>query len=163
MTIEYLPIFPERPTNPARCNVRTGEIEINAARWRELSESEREFVLQHEIGHYKGQTFDEVKADQYALNQLALKKPYSLRNYLYAVNEVSYGNQERVNQAKLDVLTIAAKNGSKEAQELLSKYALAAADGGSSKGTGVNKWIVSTVVVLVLLFVVINVRKWIKS
>ena len=125
--VTVLPIFPERPTNPARTNVRTGEIEINASRMRQLRPETREYVLLHEVGHYKLKTFDEVAADRYALQHLAGKKPYSLWNYYQSVNEVSYGNQERVTAARRDVLQIAANNGSKEAKTLLNRYA--AADG----------------------------------
>lgn len=152
--IVYLPNFPERPTNPARCNVKTGLIEINARRWRELLPPTKEFVLQHEIGHYKGQTFDEVKADQYALSQLALQKPYSLRDYLNSVNEVSYGNPTRVNQAKHDVLQIAANNGSEEAKALLGKYA--AADGMESRK---YIWCVLVVTCVIISIIILSVKK----
>jgi len=148
MQIVHFPIFPESPTNPARVDVRSGVIEINDARWKELSEEEKAFVLLHERGHYQEQTFDEVRADQYALRQLALKKPYSLRNYLYAVNEISYGNKRRVNQAKYDVLRIASENGSREAKELLDKYSVASADG--SKPYGFNLTICIAIVVALL-------------
>lgn len=150
ITITYLPNFPERPTNPARCNIKTGQIEINARRWKELSPETKDFVLQHEIGHYKYHTFDEVKADQYALSQLALQKPYSLRDYLNSVNEVSYGNPKRVNQAKLDVLQIAAENGSEEAKMLLGRYA--AADGKErSKHVFLGVFIVFAILCLIIL------------
>ena len=112
--------------------------------------------MQHEIGHYKLQTFDEVKADQYALSQLALKHPYSLRDYLAAVREVSYNNPRRVNQAQFDVLTIAANDGSKEAQELLQRY-YAAADGGVRPPVTNNiYYIIGFVIVIVLVVFAIN-------
>lgn len=157
MQIVHFPIFPESPTNPARVDVRTGVVEINDARWKQLSEEEKAFVLLHERGHYQGQTFDEVKADQYALSQLALKKPYSLRNYLYAVNNISYGNTRRVNQAKYDVLRIAADNGSKEAQKLLDRYSIASADGGKTFEVNPAIWI--TAMVIVLLAVICLLKK----
>lgn len=147
--VTVLPIFPERPTNPARTNVRTGEIEINAARMRQLRPDTREYVLLHEVGHYKLQTFDEVAADRYALRRMAGKKPYSLWNYFQSVNEVSYGNPERVNAARRDVLEIAAKNGSKEAQALLDRYA--AADGIESS----NKTKILAVGMIIILAVII--------
>jgi beta-lactamase regulating signal transducer with metallopeptidase domain len=154
MRITVLPIFPDRPTNPSRVDVHTGEIEINRARWNELSDSEKEFVLLHETGHYKEHTFDEVKADQYALRQLALKKPYSLRNYLNAVNEISYGNALRVNQAKYDVLRIAADNGSREAKELLERYSMAAADGSFQGCNNYTLYIAIAVLLLAIIYVI---------
>lgn len=145
-SIQVLPIFPERPTNPARTNVRTGDIEINGARWAQLSEEEKEFVLQHEIGHYKLQTFDEVEADRYALRQLAGRKPYSLINYLNAVSNISYNNPTRVSSAQLDTLKIAAENGSEKAKEMLQAYA--AADGGEHAAQQSNRWIWTLALVL---------------
>ncbi len=153
--ITVLPIFPERPTNPARTNVRTGEIEINAARMRELRQDTREYVLWHELGHYKLQTFDEVAADRYALSRMAGKKPYSLWNYFQSVNEVSYGNPERVNAARQDVLEIAAKNGSKEAKKLLDRYA--AADGSESLSK--TKILVVGTIVIFMVIVAIKIIK----
>lgn len=158
MKILYLPTFPENPSNPARVDVRTGEIEINSARWNRLTDAEKAFVLKHEEGHYEGQTFDEVKADQYALRQLALKKPYSLRDYLYAVDAISYGNKRRVNQAKYDVLKIAAANGSQEAKELLERYSMAAADGSNQSRCNYTLYIVAVVVVLAVIYVIKKVK-----
>ncbi len=153
--ITVLPIFPERPTNPARTNVRTGDIEINAARMNQLSPETREYVLLHEEGHYKEHTFDEVAADRYALRHLSGKKPYSLWNYYQSVNEVSYGNPERVNAARRDVLEIAAQKGSKEAQALLSRYA--AADGKEQTHI---KVVVAAFVIALLAIVIIIVKKY---
>ena len=152
--VTILPIFPDRPTNPARTNVRTGEIEINAARMMELRPDTREYVLLHELGHYKLQTFDEVAADRYALKRMAGKKPYSLWNYYQSVNEVSYGNPERVNAARRDVLEIAAKNGSKEAKSLLGRYA--AADGGESSNRPNLLAIGGCLIIVFLLLLVIK-------
>lgn len=147
-SIRFLPTFPERPTNPARVNVRTGDIEINSARWAELSGAEREFVLQHEIGHYKRKTFDEISADEYALSKLALKKPYSLINYLNAVDKISYSNPERVSAAQFNTLQIAAANGSEEAKKLLSRYN-ASADGDNRS----SDWWWIVLLILGLLFI----------
>ncbi len=155
--VTVLPIFPERPTNPARTNVRTGEIEINAARMRQLRPVTREFVLLHEVGHYKEHTFDEVAADRYALRHLAGKKPYSLWDYYQSVNEVSYGNPERVNAARRDVLEIAAQKGSKEAKALLRRYA--AADG--SEGMDKRRiFIIGTGVVLAFVVITLIIKKY---
>ena len=151
MQITYYPVFPERPTNPARTNIQTGEIEINTKRWNQLSPETREYVLLHEMGHFKEKTFDEVKADRYALRHLALKKPYSLWNYYQSVNEVSYGNPQRMAAARKDVLNIAADNGSRKAQQLLNRYA--AADGTilESKLTYVVLAVVLAIVVITLV------------
>ena len=119
MTIRFLPNFPENPSNPARCHVPTGMIEINQSRWDFLSPEERDFVLQHEIGHFKQQTFNESIADEYALKQLALKKPYSLSNFIKSVKKVARNDRKRIKNAERNALKIAAENGSKMAKELL--------------------------------------------
>lgn len=152
MKITYLPVFPERPTNPARTNVRTGEIEINAKRWNQLRPETREYVLLHEIGHYKEKTFDEVTADRYALRHLALKKPYSLWDYYQSVYEVSYGNPERMAAAQHDTLKIAAENGSREAKQLL--YGYAAADGNEEQ----SNWMYYILAILVLAVTVYIIK-----
>ncbi len=151
-SIRVLPVFPERPSNPARTDLVTGEIEINKARWEQLSPEEREFVLYHEVGHYQLQTFDEVAADRYALQRLAGKKPYSLINYLNAVNEISYSNPQRVSAAQHDTLKIAASRGSKEAQKLLDRYA--AADGTEPLQPS-NRWIWTLVLLGVILTILL--------
>ena len=71
-SIRVLPVFPERPSNPARTDLVTGEIEINKARWEQLSPEEREFVLYHEVGHYQLQTFDEAVLPQWKPMKISL-------------------------------------------------------------------------------------------
>lgn len=157
--IRILPTFPERPTNPARCYVRNGVIEINAARMKELSPFQREYVLLHELGHYNKGTFNEVAADRYALDHLAFSRPYSLRDYLYAVDTISYGNTERVDHAKKDVLVLAAGNGSGKAKELLRSHGIAAADGGENDSKSRTWLVIGAIVAVVLGIWILNKRK----
>ena len=157
MQITYLPVFPERPTNPARTNVRTGEIEINAKRWKELRPETQEYVLLHEIGHFKEKTFDEVKADRYALRHLALKKPYSLWNYYQSVNEVSYGNPERMAAAQKDVISIAADKGSTKAKKILNLYA--AAD-GTIHESRLKYYILAVVLLVMVITFVLKFKRY---
>lgn len=128
-SITYLPVFRENPGNPGRCEVATGQIEINQQAMSVLPGYQQEYVLEHEKGHYYEQTFDEVKADAYALRQMALKKPNSLWHHVLAVRNVSHNDPRRVRAAEKAALEIAAKDGSREAQELLHSY-YANADGG---------------------------------
>lgn len=128
-TITYLHTFPENPGNPGRCEVASGRIELNSEALRVLPDYEREFVVEHEKGHYYRQTFDEVTADAYALQQLALKKKNSLWHYILSVRNVSHNDPRRVRAAEVAALRVAAKNGSADAQRLLLNY-YANADGG---------------------------------
>ena len=150
-----LPIFPENPKNPARCYMSKGLIEINKYRFDQLGEATQEYVINHELGHYNNQSYNEVKADEYALSQMALKKPYSLRNYLESVREVSYNNTERVNQAAKDVLTIAANQGSSKAKSLLKTIGAASAD-----GTNNYKYIVLFGIIVSMAFLILIYKKY---
>ena len=62
MKITVYETFPENPSNPACTNMLTGEVEINKSAFDILPEHTKEFVLYHEIGHFKLQTSDETKA-----------------------------------------------------------------------------------------------------
>lgn len=172
-TITYFPVFPENPGNPARCEVKTGRIEINRQVWDFLPEVQKAYVLEHEKGHYYRQTFDEVVADQYALERLALKKKDSLWNYVLSVRNISHGDPRRVRAAERSVLEIAAKTGSKRANELL-RIGYANADGRSDNllsKLGVDPieygfdlriewwqfaWILILVVTIILLYIKFN-------
>ncbi len=129
-TFIYLPIFNDNPDNPARCEVKTGRIEINRFMWNLLPDYQREYVLAHEKGHYYRQSFDEVEADRYALEQLKYKKPYSLWNYIKSVRAISHNDPQRCYAAEKGALEAAAAKGSAEARELLkTHYSFANADG----------------------------------
>lgn len=137
VTIKYLPIFNDNPDNPARCEVATGVIEINKFIWQFLTPEQREFVLAHEKGHYERQTFDEVQADQYALEKLKLRKKNSLWNYVKSVRAISHDDPLRCRNAERNALQVAADNGSKEAKQLLQseRYRqFANADGNATAG-----------------------------
>jgi hypothetical protein len=70
---------------PARINRKTGDIFINKKIWFSIPEKERKFILLHELGHYKLQTKDEIKADDYAFRKFAGTEPYSLKAILHAI------------------------------------------------------------------------------
>ncbi len=132
MEIVYLPKFEGSTSNPARCLIPQERIEVNGLVWPFLTEPEKDFVMQHELGHCNLKTYDECKADTYALQQLALKKPYSLQNYVKSVKAISHNDRSRVCNAQYQALKVSAKEGNKYAQELLNKY-YANADGANAK------------------------------
>lgn len=121
MRIVWLDCFPENPSNPARTNMQTGEIEINRSAYSLLPLHTKKFVILHEIGHYKLQTFDECKADDFALKQMALREKYSLRNHVDSVYMLARDDVRRKRHALISVLTIMATLGDAEAIEVLSK------------------------------------------
>lgn len=67
-------------STPAIVRRDTGEIFLNSNTWFTLPEAYRQFILFHEVGHYKLQTTNELEADHYAFNQIAGTKPESLKN-----------------------------------------------------------------------------------
>ena len=86
MTVKYVDDL-KSPT-PARVNWLTGEISINSKVWNKLPEAYRNFILEHEIGHYTLNTRDEFAADNYAFEHFAGTQPYSLRNSIKTMSEV---------------------------------------------------------------------------
>lgn len=149
--IVVLPRFKYSPGNPARCHIPTGVIEINGALWPFLTPEQQEFVLNHERGHRDLKTFSEVDADNYALNKMALKKPYSLINHITSVSSISKGDPERVHNAELQTLKIAAKDGSEEAARLLQLPIYANASGNSKMHY------------VLLIILIIGLICWIKT
>lgn len=155
--IVYLPDFGQSG-NPARCHVPTGLIEINGAVWPYLTDTQREYVLNHERGHRDLHTYSETDADNYALKKMALKKPYSLWNHYQNVKSISNNNQERVHNAKIEALRIAAKDGSSEAKHILNKYGYANADGCKVSSKVSNNHLVSIAIIFLILIIIL----WIK-
>lgn len=119
MKIKWFDSFPENPSNPAQTNMSTGEIEINRSVYDLLPSYMKEFVLNHEIGHYVLKTLSEEKADDYALSQMALKSEYSLKHHIDSVYYLARDDVKRKYHALLSVLTIMANLGDKDAIELL--------------------------------------------
>ena len=98
--IVFVPAFKDSPSNPARCLIPTGRIEVNASVWPFLTEDQRNYVLNHERGHRDLKTYNELAADDYALQKMALKKPYSLINHINSVKMISKGDKKRVYNAQ---------------------------------------------------------------
>jgi len=110
----YIAFEPLNSNTPACVNRLTGKITINTNRWQEIPENLRDFILEHEKGHYLEQTKSEIDADNYAFRQLAGKKPFSLKNAVKAISEtLSFNNQndwDRLNNIFTQALIFDAKN-----------------------------------------------------
>lgn len=119
MEILVLDSFRDNPSNPARTDMRTGVIEVNREVFSLLPEYTKKFVIYHEIGHYMLQTYDEMKADDYALNKMALKDKYSLKHHIDSVYMMARDDVRRKRHALISVLTVLANIGDSEAIELL--------------------------------------------
>ena len=112
--------------NPARVNLDTGVVEVNAPLFRHYSPLQRELVLQHEAGHVYHDTVDnEEIADRYALEQVAGSVQYSLRRSvdgLLAILEQAGVSEERKKEVIISALEIDAERfGNEHAKALLEE------------------------------------------
>lgn len=73
---------------PAMVDRETGDVYLNSNTWHTLSTPFQAFILEHETGHYKLQTTNELKADAYAFGQIAGKQPESLKNTVRVLFDV---------------------------------------------------------------------------
>ncbi|MFZ4414842.1 MAG: hypothetical protein ACOYOV_17280 [Bacteroidales bacterium] len=70
--------------NPATTDLGTGIIDLHPSFYK-LSTNRKKFVLAHEKGHFNLQTMDELKADNYAIEQVERFHPkdiYDIQNFL---------------------------------------------------------------------------------
>lgn len=72
--------------NPARVNLDTGVVEVNAPLFNTFTPLQKNLVLAHEAGHVHYDTVDdEILADRYALELMAGSEPQSLRKSVDAL------------------------------------------------------------------------------
>jgi len=127
ITIKHVPIFPDNPQNPAKCNIKTGVITLNDSVWNKLTPIEQRYWLAHEEGHIRTHGGSEVEADTYAFKKVAGSQPYSLRDIRRSMHKVIATNpnapeaQDRLESNKLLSLNLAANRGSQSAKQLLTK------------------------------------------
>ena len=125
--VPRIEIVPDLGSTPARVNRRTGTVYISKRVFEPLSERERNFVLAHEEGHYRLNTCDETKADEYAFKKYAGTEPFSLKNTLKILRDTldtenNPGHRRRLIQLQKAVLKYDAKvYGNKKAQALLDR------------------------------------------
>lgn len=120
-TIEYRPIY--NTSNPASVNVRTGVITVNTCVWWAYSDFEQKTILLHEKWHAITQnTCNEIDCDEFAFSQIAGTEPNSLIQYVDLIQQLSGEDSERFVAAQKRALHWAAKNGSKEANQLLKHF-----------------------------------------
>jgi len=85
-------IFTNNP-NKVSIDVRKGKIIVDNKFWQSLNEIQKNFVLAHELGHYR--YYDEQKADRFAAH-LLLMKGYNPTQIVAAANTtLSDYSQER--------------------------------------------------------------------
>lgn len=127
ITIKHVPIFPDNPQNPAKCNIKTGVITLNDSVWNKLTPLEQQYWLAHEEGHIRTRGGSEVEADIYAFKRVAGSQPYSLRDIRRSMQKIIATNPNAPEaKARIDnnmrlSLQMAADRGSEPAKQLLIK------------------------------------------
>lgn len=120
--IVYLPTFLDNPDNPARCNRATGVIEINQSVMNKLTPLQQRYWLEHERGHIRLQTTDEIEADRYAFQRLAGTEPYSLKQIRQTMNKTIQFSSSvpRLQANAIDSLQFSADQGNAYAKTLIT-------------------------------------------
>ena len=127
ITIKHVPIFPDNPQNPAKCNIKTDVITLNDSVWNKLTPLEQQYWLAHEEGHIRTRGGSEVEADIYAFKRVAGSQPYSLRDIRRSMQKIIATNPNAPEaKARIDnnmrlSLQMAADRGSVSAKQLLIK------------------------------------------
>jgi hypothetical protein len=84
-------------------NVRTGELQLNAAQWQHLTDDEKRLIVLHELGHFRNATHDEHIADAFAFAQYA-NEGRSLKAAVKTLTtRFSAHNPEQYQRAKLQL------------------------------------------------------------
>ena len=112
--------------NPARVDLDTGVVEVNAPLFRHYTPLQKKLVLLHEAGHVRYDTVDDEElADRYALEQVAGTVQYSLRRSvdgLLAILEQADVSEERKKKVIISALEIDAERfGNEHAKALLEE------------------------------------------
>lgn len=109
---------------PAAVDMDTGDIYINRDVWDKYTESEKQFIIQHELGHYNQQTDSEEDSDLYALRQNFGKVKKSLKSSFSALEKAGVKSEKRIGSLWKNALTIDANNGNETARKELAKLNL---------------------------------------
>lgn len=112
--------------NPARVNLDTGEVEVNAPLFKTYTPLQKNLILAHEAGHVHYDTVDdEILADRYALELMAGTEPQSLRKSVDALLAVLADERIPENRKKaiiVNALCIDAERfGNDHARQLLDE------------------------------------------
>ncbi|MDR0606372.1 MAG: hypothetical protein LBG80_19020 [Bacteroidales bacterium] len=106
--------------NPASVEMDTGKIILNRDVFPKYSKFTRQFILEHERGHYKLSTDSEEEADTYALNKLYKSTNKSLKKSMKAITDFLDVDNPRVVSLYRKALIIDSKyNNNKKAKEEL--------------------------------------------
>ena len=124
MRVVYRNLFP-RETSPALADLQEGVITVNTPVFNKYDDFTKRYILLHEKGHIKLNTFNEIAADSYAFDALAGTEPYSLRNSVKALQTaLPFTNpvhDERLRTQVIRALEWDAAHGNMDAQKELDE------------------------------------------
>jgi hypothetical protein len=124
MRVVYRNLFP-RETSPALADLHARVITVNTPVFNRYDDFTKRYILLHEKGHIKLNTFNEMAADNYAFDSLAGTEPYSLRNSVKALQTAlpftHPAHDERLRQQVIRALRWDAAHGNADAQKELNE------------------------------------------
>lgn len=93
----FFTFWPDLGNTPARVNRFTGEIQINNRYFRNMPDFRKQFIIEHEKGHFNLDTRSEFEADAYAFKKMAGTHPYSLKESVKSISQVlTFRNPEHL-------------------------------------------------------------------
>lgn len=112
--------------NPARVNLDTGVVEVNAPLFNTFTPLQKNLVLAHEAGHVHYDTVDdEILADRYAIELMAGTEPQSLRKSVDALLGILASNEIPESRKKAIIVSAlridAERFGNEHARQLLDE------------------------------------------
>jgi hypothetical protein len=114
-----------RETSPALADLQERVITVNTPVFNRYDDFTKKYILLHEKGHIKLNTFNEIAADGYAFDHLAGTVPYSLRNSVKALQTAlpftHPAHDERLRKQVIRALTWDAAHGNTAAQKELDE------------------------------------------
>jgi hypothetical protein len=124
MRVVYRNLFP-RETSPALADLHARVITVNTPVFNRYDDFTKRYILLHEKGHIKLNTFNEFDADAYAFDALAGTEPYSLRHSVKALQTAlpftHPAHDERLRNQIIRALEWDAAHGNTNAQKELDE------------------------------------------
>ena len=80
---------------PAAVDMETGDLLVNLDVWDKYTEAEKQFIIGHELGHFKLDTDSEIRSDEYSLKRNFGKIRKSLKSSFTALEKTNVRDENR--------------------------------------------------------------------